>query len=204
MNGRGFATMWNGRNDYPPKVKTILDAVGDLPISKITICRIPLGSAINGALSAVGFKSNYDTLYHLCLLFGFSNGQQIIVEKNEVINFDYNPSIPATAQRRDITANLAGLTLNGLMASARTSMGLDKLLNYSARDSNCQDFVLGVLGNLANSDDVAFIKQDTKDSFSPTQRKISNTVTKIGQKWNELIHGGSILSKRRIRTRRNK
>ena len=42
-----------------------------------------------------------------------------------------------------------------------------KYFTYSAKDNNCQDFILAVLkaNNIGNEEDYSFVKQDTKSLF---------------------------------------
>ena len=55
-----------------------------------------------------------------------------------------------------------GITINILLQSTRNKMG-KSFLTYSARDNNCQNFVLSLLqaNGLANERNILFTKQST-------------------------------------------
>jgi hypothetical protein len=67
---------------------------------------------------------------------------------------------------------------------------------YDARYNNCQDFLANLLvsNNMASSDDLVFIKQDTDILFKSTGKleKVSNTLTTIGAKAKLLMKGGGL------------
>jgi hypothetical protein len=76
------------------------------------------------------------------------------------------------------------------------------MFGYSAKDNNCQDFVMGILnGNKIGSDeDRKFVKQDTDQLFQGDNnmlRRISNTVTSIGAKANVITTGAGVKKFRR-------
>jgi len=93
-----------------------------------------------------------------------------------------------------------GLTLNTMMTNTEREMGRSKFLGYSAKDNNCQDWLVAVLksNNIGSGDDISFIKQNTKELFEglPYLRKLSNTLTNIGAKANAIISGGGINNKK--------
>ena len=65
----------------------------------------------------------------------------------------------------------AGITVNILLLNTRNKMG-NSILTYSARDDNCQNFVLSLLepNGLSNSQNVLFTKQSTSTLFSTELR----------------------------------
>jgi hypothetical protein len=83
-----------------------------------------------------------------------------------------------------------GLTLNVLLERTRNEMD-GRFLTYSARDNNCQDFILAMLksNNLATPPNILFVKQATQHLFTPELRKISNTITDIASTADKLIQG---------------
>jgi hypothetical protein len=78
------------------------------------------------------------------------------------------------------------------MEKTQEAMG-DAFATYSARDNNCQDFILAFLkaNGMGDEKDYAFVKQDVKSLFGKTSflRKFTNTVTDIGAKVSTLIEG---------------
>jgi hypothetical protein len=191
-----------GRNDLPPKVRDILSKYGDNLIDTITICRTPVPGILTGALSAISGgafgqalkNSPYDKLFHLFIRISIDNGMVLTMEKNEVINMDIDPPIPKDTEQKSVNIPL-GMTSNELMEGAKRIQG-GKFFNYSARDNNCQDFILAIFNgsNIGNQEDRDFIKQDTKGLFGDNVglRKFSNTVTDLGGIANTVMTGAGI------------
>jgi len=199
-------TVINGRNDYPPKVRGIIQKYGNQEIKSIVIRRNPLQSIMNFALNAVslgGWNKNmedkpYDTLFHLSIVLTLNNNVRVVIEKNEVINMDTVIKVAPKTETEDIPDIQPGLTLNTLLNNAKNRMG-SKYFTYSAKDNNCQDFILAVLqaNNIGNQEDYSFIKQDTKSLFEglSTLRKVSNSITDLGAKVNEITQGAGLFKK---------
>jgi len=193
----------NGRNDYPPKVRNILSKKGNQTITSMIIGRTPVPSILTNALSIVSggeFGKNlknspYDTLFHLFLRCELDDGTTVNIEKNEVINMDIDAPIPDKTQTKPIIQLPEGLSIITILDNAHKIQG-GKFFVYSARDNNCQDFILAILNgsNIGNEEDRAFVKQDTKELFGSNSglRKISNTITDLGAKVNEITTGRGV------------
>jgi hypothetical protein len=196
-----------GRNDYPPKVRKIIGDFGTKVIKSAIVRRTPVPSVLTQALNAVSlgsFSKNlkdspYDTLFHLSLVVELDDGSKILIEKNEVINMDKNPSLPAHTDIQEVPNIPSRLTLNAMLQNAQNRMG-DKYFTYSARDNNCQDYIMAILqaNNMGNDATSQFVKQDTKQLFEglTTLRKVSNTITDIGAKVNEITTGAGFKRER--------
>jgi hypothetical protein len=198
----------NGRNDYPPKVRSILSTYGNEIITSAMIRRAPVQKAIVSALNAVSMgsfnknldKQAYDDLFHLQFYFVTQSGKQFVIEKNEVINMDINPKTPPNTESIPVPIN-SPVTIQQLADNTKAFMG-NLMFGYSAKDNNCQDFVMGILnGNKIGSDeDRKFVKQDTDQLFQGDNnmlRRISNTVTSIGAKANVITTGAGVKKFRR-------
>ena len=87
-----------------------------------------------------------------------------------------------------------GININILLLNTRSEMG-NSFLTYSARDNNCQNFILSLLesNGLANSRNISFTKQSTTGLFSPELRKFTNTITDIAGKIDIIREGGNLL-----------
>jgi hypothetical protein len=206
-----------GRNDYPPKVRDLLKKYGAEVITSYKIKRTPVSSLLTSALSAVSLgefgkrfgRSEYDTLFHLFLEMTTESGKRLSVEKNEVINMDISPPKRAKEEVEDITNNVPqGITLDTLMDNTEKYMGKKKFFGYSARDNNCQDFIVAVLksNNIGDDGNIAFVKQDTKELFRdlPFLRKFSNTITTIGARANVITTGAGVDEKELISSSKKK
>ena len=128
-------------------------------------------------------RSEYDKLFHLQLVVKTNNGLNISIEKNEVINMTVNPSISSTAESSIVHNLFQGLTLQNLMENTKNYMK-NSMFSYSAKDNNCQDFVIGILNgnNIGDDENRSFTKQDTESLFGDSNflRKFSNTVSDLG------------------------
>ena len=190
-----------GRNDYPPKVRDLLSRYGNDMITSAEIRRSPVPSLISSALNAVSlgaFKKNmanapYDSLFHLQFAFTTASGK-FLVEKNEVINMDKDPVMPPKTEVKPVTP-MPLISLQHLMDATKAYMG-DKMFGYSARDNNCQDFVMAILNgnNIGNEQDRAFTKQPTSQLFEglTTLNRVSNAVTNLGADINTITTGAGI------------
>jgi hypothetical protein len=191
-----------GRKDYSPKVKKILKDFGDETITKMAIMRTPISSVLRKIMNIVSLgefekrlkDTPYDDLYHLSLLLYTDKGT-ILVEKNEVINMEKMGEVPKVKKGSQISSmGIKGKgTINELLNKAKERMG-DKYFPYSAKNNNCQDFIMNVLqaNNLGTKTNFDFIKQDTKSLFSSHLRKASNTVTDFAGRLDVLAQGGAI------------
>lgn len=186
-----------GRNDYSPKCKDILQKYGNVPISSINIRRTPLNTILNRTFKTLSYallKEPYDKLFHLSIIFYLSNGQSVLVEKNEVINMDVNPNTPTHSQFMSVNVNKP-LTINTCLNNAKLYLK-GKFFPYSAYDNNCQHFIEAILlsNQLNTVENIAFVKQNTEYLFQniPYLRKIVNTVTDIAGRANVIEQGGSI------------
>ena len=190
-----------GRNDYPPKVRDIISKYGDKIITGITINRTPLGKPLMTALQIASGNTfsqklqntPYDKLFHLFMCVEFANGK-ITLEKNEVINGEDGCKLPKDTESKIIDSSSIpnGLSLTDALNKTKERMG-GKFFVYSAKDNNCQDFLSSFLqaNNIGNSNDISWIKQETKVLFEGNDRlrKIANTLTDIGARVDILKQG---------------
>lgn len=193
----------NGRNAYPPKVRDILNKYGNEIITSVVIKRNPLSNAIMNVLNTVSLgsfknkldRSEYDKLFHLQIVITTNTNKIISIEKNEVINMSLNPSSSPNMESSIVHNLPQGLTLQNLMENTKNYMK-NSMFSYSAKDNNCQDFVMGILNgnNIGDDENRSFTKQDTESLFGSSDylRKISNTVTDMGEKVNIITNGAGI------------
>jgi len=193
-----------GRKDYSPKVKKILKDFGNETITKIHIMRTPISSVLRKLMNIVSMgefekrlkNTPYDDLFHLSLLL-FTEKGTILVEKNEVINMEKMGKIPKLKKGSQISTMRTykgGITINELLSKAKDRMG-NKYFPYSAKDNNCQDFIMNILqaSNLGSKSNYDFIKQTTKQLFTSHLRKASNTITDLAGRIDVLAQGGAVL-----------
>jgi hypothetical protein len=195
-----------GRNDYQPKGRSLLKKYGEEHILEIELGRDPVLPALKSVLNFVSGgqfgknveKANYDDLFHLFMVITLESGKKIMIEKNEVIII--SEAIPARsekAQYRKVPPppHQNHINLQTLMDNTQKRMG-NKFFTYSAKDNNCQDFLVNILkaNNIGNTDDFNFIKQDTKQLFKdlPFLRKFSNSITDFAGRLDVIVSGQGI------------
>ena len=184
-----------GRKGISPNVDLFLENHGDERIIEMIISRNEVSNLLVGSLKLISlqFRNNLknDKLYHLKLLIRTTHSN-ISLEKNEGIFISPYHSEPHSENM--IVKFQYGLTLNILLENTREFMG-NKFTLYSAKDNNCQNFILSILesNKLANSQNILFTKQSTTHLFSNNLRKLTNTVTDIASKVDIVREGGYLI-----------
>ena len=201
----GKAVVYGRGDEYPPKVRKILKKYGGEVITGLTIMRTPVPDILTKVLSVFSGgsfgenlkKSPYDTLFHLFLEMQTESGVRISVEKNEVINMDVRPKKRDQTETKVVDNVPQGITIQQMLDKTKERMG-DRYFKYSARDNNCQDYIVAIFkaNGFGNQSDIEFIKQDTKQLFNdlPYLRKIANTVTDIAGRANVIATGRGVKS----------
>lgn len=192
--------VYYGPSELSASVREILAKHGDHVITKASIVRTPVSSAVKEALNVVSLgefkkklaKQSYDDIFHLFMVLTMSDGT-VSLEKNSIITMRENPnrkgeSVEATPPE--------GLTVNDLMNNAAKKMG-KKFIPYAANSNNCQNFILNVLraNNMDTPENEMFVKQDTNELFEGgfvDLRKFSNAITDLGAKIATVQEGGEI------------
>ena len=184
----------NGSRSFSTKVQNILARVGNERIYTITIFRTPLNSMIKNILELASLQNiQYDQLFHLGLIFN----NQVLLEKNSIINMNLNSRLPKDTEFINIKFNQS-LSINQFINNGLEYMSLDKFFSYSSYDNNCQDFVLNLL--YANGVDdnglISFIKQDISSIFAnnPYLRRFTNNITDVHGRVTTL-KGGKVVKK---------
>ena len=194
-----------GRNDFSPKVYKIINQFSNKVITGITLHRTPLNKSIMTALQVASgntfsqklSNTPYEKLFHLFMCIDFA-GKSFVLEKNEVINAENSCKLPSVTESKTITNIPPGLTLKQALDNTQKRMG-NNFFTYSAKDNNCQDFIVSFLtaNNIGSSNDIVWVKQDTKSLFEGNDRlrKITNTITDIGARIDVIKQGGMIEKK---------
>jgi len=95
-------------------------------------------------------------LFHLFIQLETNKGK-ILIEKNAQINVDINSDISG-AQYMPVDNIPQGLTFGNLVLNTSNKMG-DKFIPYSAKDNNCQNFIMNLLqaNNMDTPNLIAFV-----------------------------------------------
>ena len=186
----------NGRKGYSPSVMKFIKQNGNEIIRHIRVIRSPIHKIIQGILNKFGGKTDYDKLFHLRLQITTRSNKRFTIEKNEVITVG-----KFRKGKGDEFLNLKqafSVTVNNFLLNAEQAMG-KKYFIYSSKNSNCQDYCVGLLtsNGVTDTNVLGFIKQDTKAIFDkkPLLRKLANTLTDLGGKViDPIMQGGTVKS----------
>lgn len=189
-----------GRDDYPPSVRDLIAKVANQKVKSITIKRRPVESVLTGALSLFSLgkfgkrlERSFDELFHLFIVLLLENGQNLLLEKNEVINMETNPKNRDKTESKTVSTSMPNLTVKEMLDNTMNYMGKDKYFGYSAKNNNCQDYIVAFFksNGIGDESDINFIKQDTKQLFQNLSylRKLTNTITTIGARANVALEG---------------
>jgi hypothetical protein len=193
-----------GRKKLPPYVRKIVEKEGNELVKKIYVCRKPLNKALIafgniitlGNLKKAQQKYSYDDLFHLFSVVVLANGNEYLLEKNEVINMKSFAVSKITSDTEFIEINVGhNLTLNELFKNTENYMG-GKYLVYDAITNNCQVFISSILksNNLNDSEINNFIMQDIPsvlDEVGHGYGAFARFATDLASKFDVLLYGAS-------------
>ena len=133
----------------PPQVAEKLNRYGDMNISDVKVCRVPIQGAINklfnfltgGKWDSIKQQVGYDNLFHLFMTFKIGN-TEMILEKNQLVRLS---EYPPSNRGECININLPTITLNTLIKNTIARMGIENFNRYDPFNNNCQNFIMNVL-----------------------------------------------------------
>jgi len=188
-----------GASRLSKNVRTIMEKVGDMPITNIKIVRTPVKSAVQRLLNIASFgeyqkeldKKPYDTIFHLSLVLTIDN-KELVVEKNAQISMSYKK---VKGEELQVVTDKS-LTLNEMMANTEKMMG-DKFLPYDAEHNNCQGFVSAMMrsNGLMTPQYSSFITQDVCKLIPRKTKGLVDKVTDLGARIDSAVSGGSLWTK---------
>jgi hypothetical protein len=190
----------HGATRLSKNVRTIMEKVGDLPITEIKIVRKPVQGAVQKLLNIASLgeyqkeldKKPYDTIFHLALVLTIDN-KELVVEKNAQISMSYK-KIKGGEEMHVVKDK--PLTLNELMANTEKMMG-DKFIPYDAEHNNCQGFVSSMMraNGLMTPEYSSFITQDVCKLIPRKTKGLVDKVTDLGARIDSAVSGGSLWTK---------
>jgi hypothetical protein len=188
MKGQGLFLRDVGK--LSPKVRKLLEQVGDEKITSIKLFRKPISLSAFAKFVGVLRNTDFDDLLHLGMII---NGKYLL-DKQDVIHFERS-SLPTgkDVESMDVKVDKE-ITINELLEKTRKRMGDADFTNYSSKKNNCQDFMLNVLAanGLSTQESSRFIKQDLERVFNnlPSYaEKIADFVTEAGRVVERLQEG---------------
>jgi hypothetical protein len=201
---RMVTNLIHGRKYWSPSSQNILNKYGNSIIYKIEVNKAILSKPLMQTLnftSRNNFKNemqkqNIKNLYHLSLYLHTDNGS-FKLEKAEVVHLNKTDR-KQKEQNESKIVPCKHITLQKFVDNGIEKMGINAFFIYSAKDANCQNFVLNLLhaNGIHNVD--TFVKQETEKLFDVPNmpqnymRKLTNSVTDIGHKMDILQQGEGI------------
>jgi hypothetical protein len=182
-------------------MKEILNKIGNQTISRMEIRRCPVSFLLTATLTVLSlgrflFNNPYDKLFHLSINITTNQGVNCNIEKLEVPTITINPKREAKTETLNVPITHS-MTVREFIENSKNRMGVMRFFNYSAKNNNCQDFVLSLLeaNRLSNAENVTFVKQNIKQLFHQLDylRKFSNTITDLAHRANVLMQGEGLI-----------
>jgi len=189
MQGNGLLLRDVGK--LSPRVRALLQQVGDEKITSIKLFRKPISLSAFAKFVGVLKNTGYDDLLHLGMILN----NKYLLDKQDVIHFERS-SLPTGKDVESMDVSLDGkeITINDLLEKTRKRMGDNDFTSYSSKKNNCQDFILNILAanGLSSSDTTTFIKQNLEKVFNnlPSYaEKIADFVTEAGRVVERVMEG---------------
>jgi hypothetical protein len=199
------------RQNYSSVTKKLLNQVGNQPIEKIVVYRKPIQKFVGVALNAATLgkwaksakKNGIDNVMHLYMVAYLSNGTNVLIEKNEIINIklaSIKDTQPEQGQAEPVTNQIpVGLTINTMLQKTKDAMGTYIYWQYNAFTNNCQRFIKYILSSngLLTPKLLDFIDQNIEaianESVSAPVKAVVNFTTTLASKLRTLTGRGIML-----------
>lgn len=198
--GKQFLDRLSVRTKASPSIRKFLQANGGAKITKITVSRKPIISAIDKIANFVSLgkwnenkkKLNYDNVFHLFMTITLDNGKTFKLEKNHV------PAISAPSakdpKQEDIDVPAPNISLADFFAGGEKKAGSpEKFWVYDAISANCQYFLKWLLQGAGKWTEPLnkFISQNTAKLIEglPWFETIAKKFTDIANKIDVAIEG---------------
>ena len=156
---------------YPPTVRSTLAQYGTQRIVNVRMCKEVVKENTEFLLKALSGpntweeakrKYGFDRFYHLFMIATLDNGQQLHIEKNEIMRVSTSPR--PCPEGLDLGSPQTPITVNQMMERTRQRIGDRDFFTYDPLANNCQNFVNQLLRTLGlwNQTASTFVFQDIK------------------------------------------
>jgi hypothetical protein len=183
---------------------------GNHKISNIKMCKEVVSGNTEALMKALAGtknweeanrKNGFDKFYHLFMIITMDPGDELHVEKNEVIRVSENPRPCPDAL--DLGAPLQPITVGELFSRTRERIGDRDFFTYDPLGNNCQNFVNQLLRTMGLWNETAshFVFQDIKglrEDLPGYTKYLAKGLTDVGaffntayQKTKDYIENGS-------------
>jgi hypothetical protein len=184
--------VFNKASKYNNVSRKTLEQYGGNKITNLQVFRTPIPSMVNKFLNLIsGGKFDpklygFDSFFHLALVatVDYNNSSQnIIIEKNEVINISTSYKKTDKTEIHNISSNqLQDITLFEFIDKAQKSVSPSQWYEYNALTNNCQNFLKYILtaNDIYNTDTANFVFQDLTELIKKTPKiagRVANFIT---------------------------
>lgn len=197
-------------SQYPPQVKNLLLQYGKQQVVNVKLCKEVVSSNLEFLMKALTGKNTweeakkkygFDKFYHLFMIATLDNGQQLHIEKNEIIRV--SPAPRPCPDALDLGSPSTPITLNELMERTKQTVGDGNFFTYDPFKNNCQSFISYLLKTMSLWNDTSskFVYQDIQGLVSELPsytNPIAKGLTSVGaflntayQKTKDYIEYGS-------------
>lgn len=193
------------RMDYSPPAREFLAKNGDKTIRRLTLFKHPIPTWVEKLFEWVSLgvweqkkkEHGFDEFYHLGIIVEFGDGEEIVIEKNEVIQFNKLPTHPET-KIKEVNLNFL-ITINEWLEKTRKRMGTDKFFRYDSFTNNCQVFVKNLLESVDkyNEENKEFVFQNIYRLFTDLPKRIdrlASGTTNFAAMADIAIHGRGLVN----------
>jgi len=178
----GFHHIFDKASKYNNISRRTLEKYADSKITNIQIFRTPINSAISKILKSVKF--GFDDLFHLALIITVKHNdtiQNIVVEKNEVINISTSYKKKSNTEVHNINFN-QDIKLIEFINKAQQSVTPNIWFEYDGLQNNCQSYLRIILkaNDLYTEATEKFVFQDLTELIKETPKfagKVANIIT---------------------------
>ena len=208
--GAGFFDFFRPiKQDYNNGSKKMIEQYGDKIIDSIEVKRTPIMKILDKIINVISLgtynkakSGKFDDLFHLAMIVKIG-GNNIVVEKNEVINISKSYSMTDKTETLPVPMNGQKLTLRQMLDNSERARGKEQYFLYDGLKNNCQDAVISWLksSNLGNQDVYSWVKQDITEIVENMPSYVSpvmNAVTNLGARVNALRGKGGKLGSRKM------
>lgn len=155
----------------------------DWKLVNINICRVPIKKQIKQALNLltsgnvdnIQEEYNYDSIFHLFGVLTFSNGEKLLIEKNEIAILKRHPKIPEKSEC--ISRTVPDINFSNVLLDLEKDY--KQFYFYSPHNHNCQKFLRAIANkmDIKDLDDFIFQFHGTKVLPKGGARKTAHTLT---------------------------
>tara|TARA_R110000803_G_scaffold117271_2_gene185824 strand:+ start:166 stop:987 length:822 start_codon:yes stop_codon:yes gene_type:complete len=189
------------KDRFPPAERKWLDENGSKIITKMTLFREPVETAIDRVINYLSLgkwaemknKYGFDNFFHLGMVVEYDDGKMVSIDKTGTLNIKEVSGVPSKAETLEIPIRNR-FSFNHMINGAKRILGDEKFFRYDAFKSNCQMFVMGLIKAVGvDSPSVRdWVFQDITELVKELPSyvgKVAKTLTNIAGVADVAIHG---------------